>query len=125
MERIGFTATANGKSRSYVLRVPPPNVRRVGTADVLRQARIVEALRDTDVPVVDVIWSGQEERWFGSPYFLVNRLAGDCGWPKVMAALDEIGYTAREEAWMTAEVRGGDADRLRDISERMDRIAAS
>lgn len=57
--------------------------------------------------------------------FAVNLLEGDCGWPKVMAALDEIGYTAKDEAWMTAEVSGGDADRLRDISERMDRIAAS
>ncbi|MCH9058628.1 MAG: sugar phosphate isomerase/epimerase, partial [Planctomycetes bacterium] len=57
--------------------------------------------------------------------FAVNLLEGDCGWPKVMAALDEIGYTARDEAWMAAEVPGGDADRLRDISERMDRIAAS
>ena len=31
---FGFTATSKGESRSYVLRVPPPNVRRVGTADV-------------------------------------------------------------------------------------------
>ena len=74
---FGFTATAKGESRSYVLRVPPPNVRRVGTADVIRQARVVHALRDTDVPVVNVIWSGEDERWFGSPYFVVNKLEGD------------------------------------------------
>ena len=74
---FGFTAAAKGESRSYVLRVPPPNVHRVGTADVLRQARVVHALRDTDVPVVDVIWSGDDERWFGSPYFVVNKLDGD------------------------------------------------
>ncbi len=45
---------------------------------------------------------------------------GDCGWPEVMAALDEIGY----EGWGTAEVRGGDRARLADIAQRMDRIYA-
>ena len=74
---FGFTATSKGESRSYVLRVPPPNVRRVGTADVIRQARVVHALRDTEVPVANVIWSGEDERWFGSPYFIVNKLEGD------------------------------------------------
>ena len=46
---------------------------------------------------------------------------GDCDWPAIVAALDGIGY----EGWASAEVRGGDADRLRDIRERMDRILAS
>ena len=43
---------------------------------------------------------------------------GDCDWPAVVAALDEIGY----EGWASAEVGGGDAARLRDILERMQRI---
>ena len=42
---------------------------------------------------------------------------GDCDWPAVMKALDEIGF----EGWATAEVRGGDAARLREIAERMER----
>jgi hypothetical protein len=37
-----------------------------------------------------------------------------------MAALDSIGYAG----WATAEIRGGDEDRLRDIAKRMDRILA-
>ncbi len=41
---------------------------------------------------------------------------GDCDWPSVRAALRDIGY----EGWATAEVRGGDAARLRDIAQRMD-----
>jgi hexulose-6-phosphate isomerase len=41
---------------------------------------------------------------------------GDCDWPSVRAALRDIGY----EGWATAEVRGGDADRLREIAKRMD-----
>jgi hexulose-6-phosphate isomerase len=47
--------------------------------------------------------------------------AGDCGWPEVMASLDEAGYSG---GWATAEVGGGDEARLRDIAARMDRVLA-
>lgn len=43
---------------------------------------------------------------------------GDCGWPAVMQALDEIGY----EGWASAEVGGGGPERLRDIARRMDEV---
>jgi len=43
---------------------------------------------------------------------------GDCDWPAVLKALDEIGFTG----WGTAEVAGGDRERLADISRRMDKI---
>ena len=58
-----------------------------------------------------------EGLWKG---FGVELGQGDCDWPAVVAALDEIGY----EGWASAEVAGGDADRLREIRERMDRILA-
>ncbi|MCY4390676.1 MAG: hypothetical protein OXE43_01325 [Chloroflexi bacterium] len=96
---FGFTATANKESRSDVLRVPPPNVRRLGTADVIRRARVVHALRDTDVPVVDVIWSGEDERWCGSPYFIVNKLEGavlrsNWGWDMPAAEMRPVSFQA-------------------------------
>ena len=47
---------------------------------------------------------------------------GDCNWPAVMKALNDIGYT---KGWGSAEVRGGDRERLADISRRMDKIFAS
>ncbi len=47
---------------------------------------------------------------------------GDCNWPRVMQALAEIGYT---DGWGSAEVPGGNADRLRKISEGMDKINQS
>jgi hexulose-6-phosphate isomerase len=50
--------------------------------------------------------------------FRVQLGEGDCNWPAVMAALDEIGY----EGWGTAEVPGGDRQRLQDIARRMDGI---
>jgi L-ribulose-5-phosphate 3-epimerase len=39
-------------------------------------------------------------------------------WPEVRKALAEVGYSG----WVTAEVRGGDANYLRELSARMDRI---
>jgi len=46
---------------------------------------------------------------------------GDCDWPAVMAALVDIDY----HGWATAEVPGGDRERLADIAARMDRAFAS
>ena len=43
---------------------------------------------------------------------------GDCDWPSVVAALEDIGYSG----WATAEIPGGDTARLRDIAARMDAI---
>lgn len=43
---------------------------------------------------------------------------GDVHWPAVRVALGEIGFTG----WSTAEVQGGDRDRLADIAARMDRV---
>ncbi|MGW8181191.1 MAG: sugar phosphate isomerase/epimerase family protein, partial [bacterium] len=43
---------------------------------------------------------------------------GDCDWPAVMAALIDVGF----EGWGSAEVTGGGAERLKEISERMDRV---
>ncbi|MCZ6836234.1 MAG: sugar phosphate isomerase/epimerase [Planctomycetota bacterium] len=59
-----------------------------------------------------------EGLWKG---FGVDLLKGDCDWPSVMAALDKIGYSG----WATAEIRGGDEARLREIAQRMDTIFAS
>ncbi len=59
-----------------------------------------------------------EGRWNG---FAVELLEGDCDWPAVMAALDDIGYAG----WGTAEIPGGGRARLAEIAERMDRIFAS
>ncbi len=43
---------------------------------------------------------------------------GDCDWPAVREALDRIGY----RGWASAEVGGGGAERLADITRRMDQV---
>ncbi len=45
---------------------------------------------------------------------------GDCDWNAVNKALKSIGYSG----WGSAEVPGGDATRLQEISDRMDKIYA-
>ena len=57
----------------------------------------------------------EEGLWAG---FKVNLGEGDCDWPAVMQALDAIGF----RGWGSAELAGGGRERLKDISERMDRI---
>lgn len=55
--------------------------------------------------------------------FAVELGEGDAGWPEVMRALDETGYsTVPAGNWATAEVAGGDVARLKQISEQMDRL---
>jgi hexulose-6-phosphate isomerase len=43
---------------------------------------------------------------------------GSVDWPRVRDELGKIGYTG----WATAEVRGGDQERLQDIANRMNKI---
>ena len=57
-----------------------------------------------------------EGLWKG---FQVKIGDGDCDWPAVRHALAEIGYNS---GWATAEVPGGDRQRLAEISERMDKV---
>ena len=45
---------------------------------------------------------------------------GDCDWPAVRAALADVGFAG----WATAEVPGGDRDRLADIADRMNQALA-
>jgi L-ribulose-5-phosphate 3-epimerase len=56
-----------------------------------------------------------EGLWKG---FEVELGEGDCDWPAVTRALDEVGYSG----WAVAEVGGGDRARLADVLARMKRI---
>ena len=59
----------------------------------------------------------EEGIWEG---FKVKLGEGDSDWKKVNQALAEVGYNG----WGSAEVSGGDRVRLKEISERMDRLYA-
>lgn len=91
----GFTVASGGRTESWYLRLPPPDVRWTGTADVLRQVEILRALERTDVPHARVQWAGDDLEWFGRPYFTTPVLDGD------VVRLDGGGWTEG----VTAEVR--------------------
>jgi aminoglycoside phosphotransferase (APT) family kinase protein len=68
--------TAGGPAGKLVLRVAPEGVRIAGPADVERQARIMESLAGTEVPVPPIIWHGAEPEFFGRPYFVAGFIDG-------------------------------------------------
>jgi hexulose-6-phosphate isomerase len=63
----------------------------------------------TDIMKNEGLWKG----------FEVELTEGDNNWPVVMKAINAIGYQGE---WITAEVEGGDRNRLLDVSQRMDKI---
>jgi aminoglycoside phosphotransferase (APT) family kinase protein len=81
-----FTLDSSRGSERLVLRLPPPGVRVRGTADVARQARLMEALGARGIPVPPVRWYGDEPDWFGRPYSVVELLPGS-----TLAQRNELG----------------------------------
>jgi aminoglycoside phosphotransferase (APT) family kinase protein len=59
-----------------VVRMPPKGVRRRGNTDVLRQVPLLQALRAAGVPVAEMRYWSDDERWFEVPFFMVGRLLG-------------------------------------------------
>ena len=70
---------------------------------------------------LDIKEYSREKRDQEGPFagFRVPLGEGDCDWPAVVSALEETGYSG---GWGSAEVRGGDRERLKEISQRMDLI---
>jgi aminoglycoside phosphotransferase (APT) family kinase protein len=104
----GFAVTHGGGTDRWFLRLPPPNVRWEGTADMLRQVTALDALAGSAVPHCDVRWSGgpDDVGWFGCPYFVVEQLqGGDVVTIGARSAwLDVLGATQRAEMGRQAMV---------------------
>lgn len=101
----GFTVESRRARESWFLRLPPPNVNWRGTADVLRQVEVLNALDGGPVPHCSVRWSGDDLEWFGRPYFVVPRLEGDVlrlGKDEWGAKLDATALRWTAEQAMTA-----------------------
>lgn len=65
-----------GAREDLVLRLPPEGVRRRGNTDVYRQAPLLRALHAAGQPVPRVRWAQSEEKWFGLPFIVMERLPG-------------------------------------------------
>ena len=76
---VAFAVTPAGDAASadrLVVRLPPAGVRRQGTTDVLRQVPLLQVMERHGVPVPRVRWWGDDERWFGVPFLIVDFVAG-------------------------------------------------
>jgi len=115
-----------------VLRVAPEGVRIAGPADVVRQAKIMQSLADTDVPVPPVLWFGDEAEFFGGPYFVDTFLDGfklvdrpdlpaaekralAAEGVRLLARLHRVDWQARRAAW-------GDPVPLAEEMKRLDHL---
>ena len=73
----GFTYFVTADSGEYVLRLPPPGARIAGTADVMRQGRIMAALHAEGLPTPAVPIISPEPLVDSRPFVLMQRVAGE------------------------------------------------
>lgn len=77
----GFTywveAELDGRRTEAVLRLPPPGARPVGPADVARQARVMDTLASTPVPVPEILAYSADPVIDGRPFVLMAKVEGD------------------------------------------------
>jgi aminoglycoside phosphotransferase (APT) family kinase protein len=97
-----LTTSAAGapKSERLVIRLAPAGVPVAGPTDVVRQARIMESLAGTAVPVPPIKWYDNDPRWFGRPFFVAGFVAGD------KLALGEHTYAEAETRAMVERAVG-------------------
>lgn len=126
--------TAGGPSGKLVLRVAPEGVRIAGPADVVRQAKIMKSLADTEVPVPPILWYGDEAEFFGRPYFVDGFVDGfklaDTTLPREearayaragiekLAALHRVPWEPRRDAWGSVTTLGEEMKRLDHLLDR-------
>jgi aminoglycoside phosphotransferase (APT) family kinase protein len=78
-----------------VLRRPPRPPLPPSAHDVLREARLLRALRDTPARVPEVLAVGEDPAIIGSPFYVMERVAGEVIVDSVPEALDTPAERAR------------------------------
>jgi aminoglycoside phosphotransferase (APT) family kinase protein len=74
--------------REVVLRRPPRPPLPPSAHDVLREARLLSALRDTPARVPDVLAVGEDPATIGAPFYVMERIEGDVIVTNLPPALD-------------------------------------
>jgi len=92
----GFTYFVSTERGELVLRLPPPGARIAGTADVMRQGRIMSALHKAGLPVPDVLLIEDAPVVDGRPFILMERTGG--------ARIEETGKKERALAIASSAV---------------------
>jgi aminoglycoside phosphotransferase (APT) family kinase protein len=83
-----LTYSVQDDERTMVLRRPPPPPLPPGANDVLREARLVDALAPTPVPVPKVLAVGQAGEAMDVPFYVMEHLDGEVCTSELPAALD-------------------------------------
>ncbi|MDT0619499.1 phosphotransferase family protein [Salinisphaera sp. P385] len=111
-----FDVEQDSDRQGYVLRLPPPGVKRRGNTDVYRQAPLLRALHAEGLPVPAVPWAQADEGWFDLPFLIMERLSGhnllvwdpDPVFPRTVAAMRPL---YREAAATLARLHAFDCQR--------------
>lgn len=73
---FGVQDATGSNLADLILKLAPKGVRREGNTDVYRQAPLLKTLHALGLPVPDIPFSSPDEREFGVPYIMMNRLPG-------------------------------------------------
>lgn len=134
---VGYSFIVNdgAASRKLIVRTIAPNAPSTGPSDVIRQARIMQSLADTDVPVPHVYSYGDQDSVFGRPYFIAQFVEGT-GLPQnraeqtpahaalarrgieVMARLHAVPWEGLTPAWGPPQDLRAEFDRLHRLFDR-------
>jgi aminoglycoside phosphotransferase (APT) family kinase protein len=132
LKRSSAGATPSGK---LVVRIAPEGVRIAGPADIVRQARIMQSLADTDVPVPPILWFGNEAEFFCGPYLVDGFVEGfklidrpelppaekqalARAGVKMLADLHRVDWRPRQAAWGAPAPLGEEMKRLDHLLDR-------
>ena len=77
-----------------VLRRPPRPPLPPSAHDVVREARLLRALKDTPARVPEILAVGEEEAIIGSPFYVMEKIAGE---PIVFSVPDALEHPAERE----------------------------
>ena len=87
-----FKLTAG--ERQYVLRRKPPGELLASAHAVDREYRVLDALRDTDVPVPDAVALCEDDDVIGSMFYVMEHLEGRIFWDPAVPEVDNAERTA-------------------------------
>jgi len=96
----------DGAVEKVVVKVAPAGIEPTRNRDVLRQARVLEALAETEVPVPDVIAKHPGADLDIPPFFIMSFEAGDCVEPNFLPAGSIPADDVRGRELHAAEILG-------------------
>jgi aminoglycoside phosphotransferase (APT) family kinase protein/putative sterol carrier protein len=74
---INWEEAGKDRSRGVVLRSAPKELKVFPEYELGHQYRIMQILKDTDVPVAEMLWLEEDPAVIGAPFFLMRRLDGE------------------------------------------------